>query len=65
MLLIECNKIKKYYADRLILEAEVLKIYSGDKIGIVGKNGAGKTTLLDILSKRIEPDEGFTKRHTF
>ncbi len=61
MLLIECNKIKKYYADRLILEAEVLKIYSGDKIGIVGKNGAGKTTLLDILSKRIEPDEGFTK----
>lgn len=39
MLLIECNKIKKYYADRLILETEVLKIYSGDKIGIVGAIG--------------------------
>jgi macrolide transport system ATP-binding/permease protein len=61
MLLIECNKIKKYYADRLILETEGLKIYSGDKIGIVGSNGAGKTTLLDILSKRLEPDEGFVK----
>lgn len=61
MLLIECSKIKKYYADRLILETEALKIHSGDKIGIVGANGAGKTTLLDILSKKLEPDEGLLK----
>lgn len=61
MLLVECNKIKKYYGNRLILDIENLKIYSQDRIGIVGLNGAGKTTLINILSHRLEPDEGFVK----
>lgn len=61
MLLVECSKIKKYFGDRLILEVDDLKIYSGNCIGIVGANGAGKTTLINILSKRLEPDEGFVK----
>lgn len=61
MLLMECSNIKKYFGDRLILEIENLKVYSEDRIGIVGVNGAGKTTLLNILSKRLEPDEGWVK----
>ena len=61
MLLIEANKIKKYFGDRLILNIDSLKIYSEDRIGIVGKNGAGKTTLINILSKRLETDEGWIK----
>lgn len=61
MLLVECSNIKKYFGDRLILEVDDLKIYSGNCIGIVGANGAGKTTLINILSKRLEPDEGFVK----
>lgn len=61
MLLIEANKIKKYFGDRLILNIDSLKIYSEDRIGIVGKNGAGKTTLMNILSKRLETDEGWIK----
>ncbi len=61
MLLIECNKIKKYFGDRLILDVDHLKIYSEDRIGIVGRNGVGKTTLINILSQRLEPDEGQLK----
>ncbi|WP_053957251.1 ribosomal protection-like ABC-F family protein [Inediibacterium massiliense] len=61
MLLIECNKIKKYFGDRLILNVDHLKIDSEDRIGIVGKNGVGKTTLMNILSQRLEPDEGSLK----
>jgi len=61
MLLLEAANIKKYYSDRIIIEFEELKVYSGDRIGIVGQNGAGKTTLVNILSKEIEPDEGYVK----
>lgn len=61
MLLIECSKIKKSFGDRLILDIDNLKIYSEDRVGIVGVNGAGKTTLLNILSQRLEPDEGWIR----
>nr|PZN08509.1 MAG: ABC-F type ribosomal protection protein [Caldicoprobacter oshimai] len=64
MLLLHAQNIKKYYGDRLILDIEDLKIYSGDKIGIVGVNGAGKTTLLEILTKNMVPDEGTVKLYT-
>lgn len=61
MLLIESSKIKKHFQDRLILDIDNLKIYSEDRIGIVGRNGVGKTTLINILSQRLDPDEGFVK----
>ena len=63
MLLIEGGNIKKYYGDRLILHIENLKIYSEDRIGLVGLNGAGKTTLINILCGESEPDEGWTRRY--
>lgn len=63
MLLLDARNIKKYYADRLILEVDELKIYTGDRIGMVGLNGSGKTTLMDILSGYIVPDEGYVRRY--
>lgn len=61
MLLIEVSKIKKYFKDRLILDIDNLKIDSQDKIGVVGRNGVGKTTLINILTQRLELDEGWVK----
>jgi len=63
MLLIEGRNLKKYYGDRLILDIEILKIYSEDRIGLVGLNGAGKTTLINILCGESNPDEGWVKRY--
>lgn len=63
MLILEAGNIKKYYGDRLIVEFDELRVYSGDKIGLVGQNGSGKTTLMNILSKDTEPDEGFVKQY--
>ncbi len=63
-MLLECGKIKKYFGDRLVLALESLQIYADDRIGVVGPNGAGKTTLLNILSQRLEPDEGWVKLYT-
>lgn len=64
MLLVEMSKVNKYFGDRLILEIDDLKIYSEDRIGIVGVNGVGKTTLINLLSKRLKPDKGFIKLHS-
>lgn len=61
MLLIECNNIKKSFGERQIIEIEQLKLYSEDRIGVIGRNGAGKTTLLNILRKKLDPDEGWVR----
>lgn len=58
MLVLEALNVNKYYGTRKILDIKDLKIYSEDRVGIVGHNGAGKTTLMDILSLRKKPDNG-------
>ncbi len=63
MLLLEAGNIKKCYGDRMIIGFDDFKVYTGDKIGLIGQNGSGKTTLLNILAKEIEPDEGFVKQY--
>jgi macrolide transport system ATP-binding/permease protein len=59
----ECTNIKKYFGDRLILDIENLKVYSEDRIGVVGLNGMGKTTLINILCRKLQPEEGFVRSY--
>ena len=58
MLILHAYNIKKFYGDRLILQFDDLRVYYGERIGIVGANGAGKTTLLNLLAGNLCPDEG-------
>jgi homopolymeric O-antigen transport system ATP-binding protein len=39
------------------------KIDAGEVVAIIGRNGAGKSTLLKVLSRIIEPTEGFAELH--
>lgn len=59
MLLVKVENLKKYYADKLILDIDKLEILENDKIGLVGSNGQGKTTLLKAILGGIEIDEGY------
>ena len=52
------KNVIKYYGDRKIIDIEELKIYQGDKIGIVGINGSGKSTLLNIIFGKTDIDNG-------
>lgn len=45
----------------MIIDMDEFRVYSGDRIGVIGVNGAGKTTLVNILSQRLEPDEGWVE----
>ena len=35
-----------------------LKIFQGDRVGLIGQNGSGKSTLLRLLSGILKPDHG-------
>jgi len=63
LLLLEAINIKKTYGNRLLIDLPELKIYSGDRIGLVGANGSGKTTLMNIFSGELPPDEGYCKQY--
>ncbi len=49
MQLIQVIGLTKEIGERTLFEIKDLKIYTEDKIGIIGLNGAGKTTLVRVL----------------
>ena len=57
--MITINNISKVYADKKVLQIDLLEIPKGQSFGLVGNNGAGKTTLFSLLLDLIEPTTGF------
>ena len=54
----ECNRLKKVYRERVVLEIESLSLAQGETLALAGANGSGKTTLLRILAGNLKPTEG-------
>lgn len=50
--------------DHPIVEDLTVKIFRGDKIGLIGPNGIGKTTLLELLLGKLEPQSGTVQHGT-
>ena len=61
-LMLEAAGLRMSCGERQLLKADQLRIYSTDRIGLIGENGAGKTTLLRILAGERQPDEGYVRR---
>jgi len=61
--LLSLKHVVKYAQDRCLIKIEGLRIFEGEKIGIIGRNGVGKSTLLGILAGTVRPDEGDVKRY--
>ena len=47
---ISINEINKYYGSNHVLKGTTFEVYSGEKVGLLGKNGSGKTTLFKIIT---------------
>lgn len=49
-LVLETKNLSKKFDDKNLFSNINMKIYRGDRIGIIGKNGTGKSTLLKIIN---------------
>jgi ATP-binding cassette ChvD family protein len=57
-LVIEINKLRKAFGDKLLIDDLNLLIPPGAIVGVIGPNGAGKTTLFKILAGTEQADSG-------
>ena len=57
-LILEIQNLRKSYGDRELFHIPSLRVYEGERIGLIGQNGAGKSTLLSLIAGEEEPDEG-------
>ncbi len=61
-LILEIQNLRKSYGDRELFHIPSLRVYEGERIGLIGQNGAGKSTLLSLIAGEEEPDEGTVRR---
>ncbi|MFW5687227.1 MAG: ATP-binding cassette domain-containing protein [Halanaerobium sp.] len=55
-MLLEVKEIEKWFGSRKLFLDINFKIYSGDRIALIGRNGTGKTTMINItliLTKKV------------
>ncbi|MEY2831747.1 MAG: hypothetical protein RLZZ574_1005 [Cyanobacteriota bacterium] len=55
---IELENIAKSYDGHTLFKDFSYEFTPSDRLGIIGANGAGKSTLMNIITGRIEPDQG-------
>jgi ATPase subunit of ABC transporter with duplicated ATPase domains len=46
------------FGDRQIFEDVSFRLLAGEHIGLVGANGEGKSTFMNIITGKLQPDEG-------
>ena len=55
---IEADKVKKSFSDKILVEEMSFKLPPGGIVGVIGPNGAGKTTLFKMITGRDKPASG-------
>lgn len=56
--ILEIERLSKSVGDRKLISDLNYIAVPGDRVGIIGPNGSGKSTLLQMISGKLEPDEG-------
>ncbi|OFW77303.1 MAG: heme ABC transporter ATP-binding protein [Alicyclobacillus sp. RIFOXYA1_FULL_53_8] len=46
------------FGDRAIFNQVSFRLLKGEHIGLIGANGEGKSTFMNVITRKLEPDEG-------
>ena len=60
-LVVQAERVRKGYGDRLLFEEMTFRLPPGGIVGVIGPNGAGKTTLFRMIVGQETPDGGTLK----
>ncbi|MBQ0065291.1 MAG: ABC-F family ATP-binding cassette domain-containing protein [Firmicutes bacterium] len=58
MSILTVEKLSHSFAGRQIFEDVSFRLLKGEHVGIVGANGEGKSTFMNILTRKLEPEQG-------
>lgn len=62
MIDISVQELHKYYGSNHVIRGISFEIYSGEKVGLLGKNGSGKSTLFKIITGQEYYESGTIAR---
>ena len=58
MSILNVSNVSHSFCGRQILENASFRLLNGEHVGLVGANGEGKSTFLNIITGKLEPEEG-------
>lgn len=58
MSILEVEHLTHGFGDRAIFDDVSFRLLKNEHIGLVGANGEGKSTFMDIITGKLQPDEG-------
>lgn len=58
MSILNVEHLSHGFGDRAIFEDVSFRLLKGEHIGLVGANGEGKSTFMNIVTRKLQPDEG-------
>ncbi|KGP73838.1 ribosomal protection-like ABC-F family protein [Pontibacillus yanchengensis] len=58
MSLLTVSNLSHGFGDRAIFDDVSFRLLQGEHIGLIGANGEGKSTFMNIITGKLQPDEG-------
>lgn len=58
MSILSVKDLSHGFGDRAIFNNVSFRLLKGEHVGLIGANGEGKSTFMNIITGKLEPDEG-------